>query len=158
MEQGSLHRREVNIQLVIAWHHGEKGRQRVSGPEMVMVVGLLVIAGGILTRVGGPKAPSDPAEIADPPSSDEEGRPSIAVLPFESISRNPDHAWFADGMQGETTSRLAMISGLRVTGRSSVIQYRELPAPSFLSVPLLEVDPIWDPICDHPRLRALLET
>jgi hypothetical protein len=33
-----------------------------------------------------------------------------------------------------------------------------LPAPSWLTVPILEVDPIWDPLRDHPRFQALLET
>jgi tetratricopeptide (TPR) repeat protein len=32
-----------------------------------------------------------------------------------------------------------------------------LPAPSWLTVPILEVDPIWDPLRDHPRFQALLE-
>jgi hypothetical protein len=32
------------VTLVLAWYHGEKGRQRVSGPELLMVAGLLVIA------------------------------------------------------------------------------------------------------------------
>jgi hypothetical protein len=32
-----------------------------------------------------------------------------------------------------------------------------LPAPSWLSVPVLEIDPIWDPLRDHPRFQALLE-
>ena len=33
------------ITLVFAWYHGEKGRQRVSGPELLMVAALLVVAG-----------------------------------------------------------------------------------------------------------------
>ena len=37
------------ITLVLAWYHGEKGRQRVSGPELLMVAALLVVAGGVLS-------------------------------------------------------------------------------------------------------------
>ena len=33
------------ITLILAWYHGEKGRQRVSGPELLMVAALLVVAG-----------------------------------------------------------------------------------------------------------------
>jgi serine/threonine-protein kinase len=32
-----------------------------------------------------------------------------------------------------------------------------LPAPSWLTVHILEIDPIWDPLRDHPRFQALLE-
>lgn len=39
------------IALVLAWYHGEKGRQRVSGPELLMVTALLVVAGAAITLV-----------------------------------------------------------------------------------------------------------
>jgi len=32
-----------------------------------------------------------------------------------------------------------------------------LPAPSWLTVHILEIDPIWDPLRDHPGFQALLE-
>ena len=37
------------ITLVLAWYHGERGRQLGSGPELFMVSALRVIAGGVLT-------------------------------------------------------------------------------------------------------------
>ncbi len=36
------------VTLVVAWYHGEKGRQKVSGPELIMIAALLAIAGLIL--------------------------------------------------------------------------------------------------------------
>ena len=33
------------VTLVLAWYHGEQGRQRVSGPELVIISGLLVVSG-----------------------------------------------------------------------------------------------------------------
>ena len=49
---------------------------------------------------------------------------SIAVLPFESLSRDSDNAFFADGVQDEILSNLARIADLKVIGRTSVMQYR----------------------------------
>ncbi len=39
---------------------------------------------------------------------------SVAVLPFENLSPDPDDAYFAAGMQDEIVSQLTKISGLRV--------------------------------------------
>ena len=45
--------------LVVAWYHGEKGRQRVSGPEWLMLALLLVIGGAALVLVRGGSARND---------------------------------------------------------------------------------------------------
>ena len=49
---------------------------------------------------------------------------SIAVLPFENLSRDPDNAYFADGVQDEILSNLALIADLKVIGRTSVVRYK----------------------------------
>src|SRR5437764_9966180 len=49
---------------------------------------------------------------------------SIAVLPFENLSPDPDNVFFADGVQDEILTNLAKIADLKVTSRSSVMQYR----------------------------------
>jgi TolB-like protein/Tfp pilus assembly protein PilF len=49
---------------------------------------------------------------------------SIAVLPFENLSRNPDQEYFADGMTEELTVDLAKIGGLRVISRTSSMRYK----------------------------------
>lgn len=38
--------------LVLAWYHGEKGRQRVGGIELLILAAILVIAGAALAVVG----------------------------------------------------------------------------------------------------------
>ena len=49
---------------------------------------------------------------------------SIAVLPFENLSRDPDNAFFADGVQDAILTELAKIADLKVISRTSVMQYK----------------------------------
>ena len=50
---------------------------------------------------------------------------SIAVLPFENLSRDPDNAYFAEGIQDEILTRLSKIADLKVISRTSTRQYKE---------------------------------
>src|SRR3989442_347084 len=56
---------------------------------------------------------------------------SIAVLPFENLSRDPDNAYFATGIQDEILTRIAKIGALRVISRASTKHYS--PRPDNLS-------------------------
>ncbi|MBI3476052.1 MAG: winged helix-turn-helix domain-containing protein [Acidobacteria bacterium] len=49
---------------------------------------------------------------------------SIAVLPLENLSNDPEQAYFADGMTDALITDLAKISSLRVVSRTSVMQYK----------------------------------
>ena len=51
-------------------------------------------------------------------------RSSIAVLPFENRSNDPDNALFADGIHDDLLTRLASNRALRVISRTSVLEYR----------------------------------
>ena len=52
---------------------------------------------------------------------------SIAVLPLENLSRDPDNAYFADGIQEEILTRLAGIADLKVISRTSTQLYQSKP-------------------------------
>jgi TolB-like protein/Tfp pilus assembly protein PilF len=52
---------------------------------------------------------------------------SVAVLPFQNMSSDPDNAYFADGIQEEVLTRLAKIADLKVISRASTQQYRSEP-------------------------------
>ena len=52
---------------------------------------------------------------------------SIAVLPFENLSRDPENAYFADGIQDEILSTLGKINDLRVISRTSTAKYKSRP-------------------------------
>jgi len=51
----------------------------------------------------------------------------IALLPFENLSRDPDNAYFADGIQEEILTRLASIADLKVISRTSTQRYQSKP-------------------------------
>jgi TolB-like protein/Tfp pilus assembly protein PilF len=53
---------------------------------------------------------------------------SIAVLPFENLSRDPGNSYFADGIQDEILTRLAKIADLKVISRTSTQRYQSKPA------------------------------
>jgi adenylate cyclase len=52
---------------------------------------------------------------------------SIAVLPFENLSHDPENAYFADGIQEEVLTRLAKIADLKVISRTSTARYKSSP-------------------------------
>ena len=52
---------------------------------------------------------------------------SVAVLPFENLSRDPDNAYFADGIQDEILARLSKIADLQVISRTSTQKYKSTP-------------------------------
>jgi TolB-like protein/class 3 adenylate cyclase/Tfp pilus assembly protein PilF len=49
---------------------------------------------------------------------------SVAVLPFDNFSRDPDNAFFTDGVQDQILTNLAQIADLKVISRTSVMQYK----------------------------------
>jgi TolB-like protein/Tfp pilus assembly protein PilF len=52
---------------------------------------------------------------------------SVAVLPFQNLSSDPQNAYFADGVQQEVLTRLAKIADLKVISRASTQQYQSNP-------------------------------
>jgi TolB-like protein len=123
------------LALVLAWYHGERGRQRASGPEVLMIAALLAIAAILLALLGPQEEAASTAEVAvtsphETPAVAEAGKPAIAVLPFDNFSPNPDDDYFADGMHEEIIRQLSRISGIKVISRTSVMQYREARPPA----------------------------
>ncbi|HET7063191.1 MAG TPA: tetratricopeptide repeat protein [Rudaea sp.] len=129
------------ITLLLAWYHGERGVQKVSGTELLLLALLLGIGGGLLWKFApatGPessaasRAPARPAAggendsgtvTARAPASDK----SIAVLPFENLSDDKANAYFASGMQDEILTKLSKIAALHVVSRTSTQRYASTP-------------------------------
>jgi TolB-like protein len=104
------------VALVLAWFHGERGAQKVSGAELLVLALTLGVGGGLLWRFA--PASAGETEMASAPAS-AIPKKSIAVLPFENLSPEKDNAYFADGIQDEILTGLAKIGDLKVISRTS---------------------------------------
>ena len=84
---------------------------------------VVVIAGAISVGVFflGRYTSSKQSEGAELPAK------SIAVLPFENLSGNPENAYFTDGIQEEILMRLAKVADLKVVSRTSTVRYKRSP-------------------------------
>jgi TolB-like protein/Flp pilus assembly protein TadD len=129
------------VVLVLAWYHGEQGRQRVSGVEL-LIIALLLAAGALLIRMYWPEDAAAPerrgAETARE-SADGAVR-SLAVLPLENLTGDPEQAYFVDGLHDLLIGELAGISGLTVISRTSVMRYRDTERPMGKIAAELNVD------------------
>ena len=116
----------VAVVLVLAWFHGERGRQKAGGGELLIIAALL-LAGGVLVAAFAPGragAPGPGPSRTLLPAGEARGR-SVAVLPFENLSTDPENAFFADGIHESILTRLSTIHELRVLSRASMIRYRD---------------------------------
>ncbi len=126
------------IALVIAWAfeltpQGIKRTEDIDGvtaarqPRKHAWVFVVIIAGAISLALfflgrytasfrenGRPSGPSLPQK-------------SIAVLPFDNLSRDPDNAFFAEGVQDEILTRLAKVADLKVIARTSTQKFKSAP-------------------------------
>ncbi|HET7063435.1 MAG TPA: tetratricopeptide repeat protein [Rudaea sp.] len=67
------------------------------------------------------------APPSKPPAATNQAK-SIAVLPFQNMSADPDNAYFASGMQEMILTKLANIGELKVISRTSTEKYKSRPA------------------------------
>jgi adenylate cyclase len=90
---------------------------------------LLLLAGAALVLVGvalvfsllqfpDPLSEPPPVLVGEPPGS------SIAVLPFENLSPEPDRDYFSDGITADLIADLSNLSGLLVIARNTAFAHR----------------------------------
>src|SRR5437899_2327291 len=84
---------------------------------VVSLLAVIALIGFLLFRYRRP-----PATVELPVSEK-----SIAVLPFDNRSRDPDNAYFADGIQDEILTRLSKIADLKVISCTSTQHYKSAP-------------------------------
>jgi TolB-like protein/class 3 adenylate cyclase/Flp pilus assembly protein TadD len=93
----------------------------------VLIVVSLVVAMWSFWHWPSPKPVSVSAPVRVASAAPAIPEKSIAVLPFENLSRDPDNAFFANGIQDEILTRLAKIGALKVISRTSTRQYESNP-------------------------------
>src|ERR1700737_4291025 len=110
------------IALILAWAfdvtpegiRATKGTEAETHLRRNMII--LVVIGVIVSVVAG--------FFLLPRASGRNIDKSIAVLPFENLSGDPNNAYFADGMQDDILTNLSKIGDLKVISRTSVMSYR----------------------------------
>jgi len=129
------------IVLVIAWYHGDRGEQRVTRVELAILTMLFLLGGGLFWRYDRASeaapatrppatAPASATATADAPPSMAitpkmvPDRPSLAVLPFNSLGGSPENSYFADGMTDDIITDLSKLSGILVVARNSSWTYK----------------------------------
>ena len=107
--EGIKRESEVTADQSITHHTGRK--------IVALTIVLAVIATGLLIfQFVRPTSTS--------PSTATISNKSIAVLPFDNLSRDPDNAYFVEGIQDEILTRLAKIADLKVIARSSTQRFQ----------------------------------
>ncbi len=121
------------VALVLAWYHGDRGAQRVTGTELLIIGLVLAGGGGLLWRFAAAAHAVDnktlvstnERRISEPTQVIPEK--SIAVLPFENLSDDKSNTYFADGIQDEILTKLASLADLKVISRTSTAKYKSKP-------------------------------
>jgi len=86
---------------------------------LIAGAGVVILAALVLARLRS-QAPAPPQAQ----SAAQHSISSIAVLPLDNFTGQPNQEYFADGMTDELTTDLAKISALRVISRGSVMRYK----------------------------------
>jgi TolB-like protein/class 3 adenylate cyclase len=95
---------------------------------LAVVIAILVVAGGVaIWKTYRPSTP--PTEVASVekmafPLPD---KPSIAVLPFNNLSADPEQEYFSDGLTDEIIATLSKVPKLFVIARNSTFTYKGKP-------------------------------
>ncbi len=86
---------------------------------------LIILSVALLSRdrQNAADEPRDPAVVAA--AQREVPQASIAILPFENMSADPDNEYFADGLAEEILNALADVPGLKVAARTSSFSFKD---------------------------------
>ena len=97
---------------------GEKPRLKIAGTVLLLIIFALGVYAFVIARQEFTPKTSEPVEQSTV------DKPSIAVLPFDNLSGDPEQEYFADGITEDLTTDLSKISGLFVVARNSAFYYK----------------------------------
>jgi adenylate cyclase len=129
------------VALIVAWKYEIDGGRLIRTPpatitdafdprlrpaDFVVIGALLAVSVAVVWQVlmKVPDMSGDTRAIAGNVEPN-----TIAVLPFENLSGDPEQQYFTSGMHGELISALSRINKLKVTSRTSTIQFRDTAKP-----------------------------
>ena len=113
----------VRVTSKKAWINPYSDTQKKPFTGNAVIIILLVIIVGIVAFPRYSSKSNDPGNSANAASILK--RRSIAVLPFDNLSNDPDQLYFSDGIQEDILNHLAKIGDLNVKSRSSTLRYRD---------------------------------
>jgi TolB-like protein/tetratricopeptide (TPR) repeat protein len=97
---------------------------RRTGRKIVAVtIALAVVAAGLFVY----QLVRSKSDTSSSPTTVAITNKSIAVLPFDNLSRDPDNAYFCEGVQDEILTRLAKVADLKVISRTSTQHFKSTP-------------------------------
>ncbi len=101
-----------------------KSIKRRTGRKIVaMTIALAVVAAGLFVY----QLVTSKLDTSGAPITAVIANKSIAVLPFDNLSRDPDNAYFCEGVQDEILTRLAKVADLKVISRTSTQHFKSTP-------------------------------
>jgi TolB-like protein/Tfp pilus assembly protein PilF len=101
-----------------------KSITRRTGRKIVaLTIALAVVAAGLFVY----QLVRSKSDTSSTPITATIANKSIAVLPFDNLSRDPDNAYFCEGVQDEILTRLAKVADLKVISRTSTQHFKSTP-------------------------------
>jgi TolB-like protein/DNA-binding winged helix-turn-helix (wHTH) protein/Tfp pilus assembly protein PilF len=126
---------EEHLPAPVAHLEASSPRLSIAGPYRMRIRSGWVIAAGlccltVITLFGWLARPGVHREATITQSVAAAGKQSIAVLPFENLSPDPQNGYFADGVTEDIINQLSKISRLTVTSRAAVARFKKDPVLS----------------------------
>jgi TolB-like protein len=110
--------------VIVAWYHGEKGRQHVGRVEGALLFCVFVVATSAAWLVGvrsNDVVPSARSVVAWA-TGGRRGAYRIGVLPCEQIPANPEVAFLAVGIADQVIAQLTRIASMKPIARTSALE------------------------------------